>query len=449
MIKNKILILFFFSLIFSACQKDTISSIAPVSAVPVSKVPVTTVPPVYTPTTFPCTAAAPNVAYKFGANGSFICKTFAPNTLVYCCTTVTCGTQSPAVTFGAVDPAPGFTKNCYDTNGVSIKSEGNNFPAVAPALGDQALVENDSSGLEIRLSTREMEGGAVSSLLWNNREFLDSSDHGRELQSDVNFDGLGECNNPTEAGSHDDAAGFKSSSVVLSMNNNPNTGTLTSTTQMAYFYQPGEPYPAGCGGNKKITTVPIPNVQTGNPNSPLSDVTLDKTIQMYPFGTTKLTNVFRYEVTFHVPDTHTKALFEYLISIMPDVFSQYYLMNFSSETPSTATSSLFSSVVSSKKITAAGTLNLATIVATADGKYALGMMADDRLSPSGPSLYGYYSYLPNVATAASDTFVSLPTATIPYSGGAHSFTEYLVVGTLATVESTLPQLRDAVLSQAP
>src|SRR5262249_59749765 len=48
--------------------------------------------------------------------------------------------------------------------------------------------------------------GAIESLQWGDTEFLDAHDHGRDLQSAVSFDGLTECDNPTEAGASRDGA---------------------------------------------------------------------------------------------------------------------------------------------------------------------------------------------------------------------------------------------------
>ena len=64
---------------------------------------------------------------------------------------------------------------------------------------------------EIVITTTSRLAGAIHSLTWNGKEFIDSFDHGRQLQSASNFDAgtpiTGETFNPTEAGSRDDGAG--------------------------------------------------------------------------------------------------------------------------------------------------------------------------------------------------------------------------------------------------
>ena len=41
---------------------------------------------------------------------------------------------------------------------------------------------------EIVITTTSRLAGAIHSLTWNGREFIDSADHGRQLQSASNFD---------------------------------------------------------------------------------------------------------------------------------------------------------------------------------------------------------------------------------------------------------------------
>ncbi|XP_063448261.1 uncharacterized protein LOC134727801 [Mytilus trossulus] len=55
-----------------------------------------------------------------------------------------------------------------------------------------------NNGIYIGSSTRT--GGAVDSLTWNNKEFINSRDHGRQMQMACNTNKYHECYNPTEAG---------------------------------------------------------------------------------------------------------------------------------------------------------------------------------------------------------------------------------------------------------
>ena len=98
---------------------------------------------------------------------------------------------------------------------------------IYPASGASAIeLQNVSNGntvirrsageSEIVITTRPRVAGAIHSLTWNGKEFIDSFDHGRQLQSAANFDCGGrftpETFNPTEAGSRRNGAGATSSS---------------------------------------------------------------------------------------------------------------------------------------------------------------------------------------------------------------------------------------------
>jgi len=80
------------------------------------------------------------------------------------------------------------------------------------------------------------------SLTWNGKEFINSTDHGRQLQSASNFDSgsafTGETFNPTEAGSRPDGAGEQSTSRLLHYIARGNQ--LQTTNQMAFWLRPGE-----------------------------------------------------------------------------------------------------------------------------------------------------------------------------------------------------------------
>ena len=72
---------------------------------------------------------------------------------------------------------------------------------------------------------------------WNGREFINTYDHGRQLQSASTF-GSQECFNPTEAGSKDDDRGNTSTSQLLSAKV---TGHQFIThSRMAFWLAPGQ-----------------------------------------------------------------------------------------------------------------------------------------------------------------------------------------------------------------
>ena len=110
-----------------------------------------------------------------------------------------------------------------------------------PVSGD-AVIRARFADSEIVITTTSRLAGAIHSLTWNGKEFINSADHGRQLQSASNLDletrFSGESFNPTEAGSRHDGAGPTSTSRLLHMIAEGNA--LQTTSQMAFWLQPGE-----------------------------------------------------------------------------------------------------------------------------------------------------------------------------------------------------------------
>src|SRR5689334_20638859 len=92
-------------------------------------------------------------------------------------------------------------------------------PRKAPS--GEAVIRGKFGSSEIVITTTDRLAGAIHSLTWNGKEFIDSHDHGRQLQSACSFDCASgkdfwaECFNPTEAGARADGTGTKSSSKLL------------------------------------------------------------------------------------------------------------------------------------------------------------------------------------------------------------------------------------------
>src|SRR4029079_13079866 len=112
--------------------------------------------------------------------------------------------------------------------------------AGADAPDGNATIRAPAGSSEIVITTTARLAGAIHSLTWNGQEFIDSADHGRQLQSASNFDAgsafTPEAFNPTEAGSVDDGAGPKSSSRLLHLIAKDNQ--LQTTNQMAFWLSP-------------------------------------------------------------------------------------------------------------------------------------------------------------------------------------------------------------------
>jgi hypothetical protein len=175
-----------------------------------------------------------------------------------------------------------------------------------------ATIRGAAGPSEIVVTTTARLAGAVHSLTWNGREFIDSHDHGRQLQSASNLDNgtpiTDETFNPTEAGSRRDGRGDRSSSRLLHLRVEPSV--LQATIQMAFWLAPGEKSGTNLAKNTTI----------------LSDHLLTKRVRI---GYGNLPHVVSYDVVFTVPvgERHHQATFEALTGYMPPEFERFLQFN--------------------------------------------------------------------------------------------------------------------------
>jgi hypothetical protein len=173
-----------------------------------------------------------------------------------------------------------------------------------------ATISRPAGRSEIRITTTDRLAGAIDSLKWDGVEFIDSFDHGRQLQSAASFDCAREGEfwaeqfNPTEAGSRADGTGEHSSSKLLTFR--AAATWLESTSQMAFWLAPGE---SSFGRPALNTTV-------------LSNYRFKKRVSL---GYESQDQVIDYQVTFTVPDEprHRLAQFEALTAYMPADFHRF------------------------------------------------------------------------------------------------------------------------------
>lgn len=124
----------------------------------------------------------------------------------------------------------------------------------------RVTISNDV--ITLGLSTRT--GGAIDSLYFNGKEYINSWDHGRQMQVAWTVNATGECNNPTEAGSSSNGISNSSSSNWVS--HSESGSTLNTVSYPAFWLKPNER--ADCAnvvqlpGHRleKFVRVGIPNV---------------------------------------------------------------------------------------------------------------------------------------------------------------------------------------------
>ena len=125
-----------------------------------------------------------------------------------------------------------------------------------PTPNGNASIRGKAGSSEIVITTTDRLAGAIHSLTWGGREFIDSHDHGRQLPSAASFDCASanpfwpECFNPTEAGSRADGTGKNSSSKLLRIR--AVGRELETTTQMAFWLAHGEKSSGRAALNNKV-----------------------------------------------------------------------------------------------------------------------------------------------------------------------------------------------------
>ena len=160
------------------------------------------------------------------------------------------------------------------------------------------------SQTELSVKAGAPYGGAISSIVWHGKEFVDSFDHGRELQSALSFDGYGECYNPTEGGSEIDGSKLTTTSELLS--SRTTSTTLESRTDMAFWMIPGQKYLRDCGSRKGVRVARNQLLKAG--------YILEKKV------TLRGRNLL-FDLNFHVPNPHESGTFEVLTGYMPEAFA--------------------------------------------------------------------------------------------------------------------------------
>jgi len=285
------------------------------------------------------------------------------------------------------------------------------FLAVASleaAVSGAAQIRAKAGPSEIVITTTSRLAGAIHSLRWNGREFIDSADHGRQLQSAANFDMgskfMPETFNPTEAGSRFDGAGSKSTSVLHALTVKGNV--LSTDNQMAFWLRPGE---KSFGRSAKNTTA-------------LSRHYVKKTVTIGAHG---LPHAIGYDVTFTIPkgENHRYAQFEVVTGYMPSEFSKFHAYDLKAQKLLSLSDG-------------PGEQSHPVILSTPDSKHAMGVW-----SPSQPSKgfehagYGRFRFKAEKVVKWNCVFREKHAARIP--AGDYSYRCYVLIGSLKDVTDTM------------
>ena len=282
--------------------------------------------------------------------------------------------------------------------------------AQAPAVSGDAEISGTIGGKPLVIRTTSRLAGAIDSVKWDGVEFIDSHDHGRQLQSALNADVDGvfhvECYNPTEAGSVVDALGPKSTSRLEFLSTKD--GLLTTRTQMAYWLAPG----MKSGGHLAQNT------------TLLSGHILKKQVRI---GRPGMNHVLDYKVTFDLPSDrpHKFLQFEALTGYMPWSFSEE--LRFDAKT---------STLVPLPRQD--GEQRDPVVLSTPSGSHAMGVFTPERPRAGQPAVgFGRFKFEHEKVVKWNCVFRLRQDKPIPPH---HSFQLYVVIGTREDCRRTLAAL---------
>ena len=288
--------------------------------------------------------------------------------------------------------------------------------AESPPVSGDAVIRGPAGGSEIVITTTSRLAGAIHSLTWSGREFIDSLDHGRQLQSASNLDVDGqlfnEAFNPTEAGCERDMAGPTSTSRLLWLS--AGGRDIVTVSRMAFWLRPDQ----SSGGHRALNT------------TALSNHLLQKEVRI---GAAGLDHAIRYAVTFTLPadERHRRATVEVLTGYMPPAFRTFHVLK-----PDATLDAVSEGP---------GEQALPVIASTADGGHAMGVWSPAVSQSTGrPATYGRFWFEQDQVAkwncvVREEASPQDPQATL--AAGSYRYLTWVAVGTREQVRDTLATLR--------
>jgi hypothetical protein len=283
----------------------------------------------------------------------------------------------------------------------------------SPPPGYTRSIRGLVDGDELVITVSSRFGGAVESLTWRGREFINIWDHGRQISYAWHMDGYGECLNPTEPGSARDYQSPGSTSRLLRVCGD-SENRLTTTTQPAYWLAPGES--GFCSGG----------AVTARNESPLSGHLLEKTIEI---GYRGLDNVIVFNAVVTLSESYQLAQLEVPTGYLTREFNSYWLYD-----PHAGLLTRPASDPQPAPWSFAHISDLPPILATADGAYAMGAYSDEAVE-----YYGIYGT--NAANPADRTNKwHIVVREAPAPARAYTYRSFAIVGTLEEVQAAMSEL---------
>jgi hypothetical protein len=308
-------------------------------------------------------------------------------------------------------------------------------------VNGNATISGSAFGQPLTVGTSSQFAGAVSSVKWGGKEFINNWDHGRQLTPNYQFFNRFICYNPYETGSLEDGNKPTSTSKLLSLTASGNS--LESETQMAWYYRNFVQFPTindACGDPSQW--LPVTPYTT-----PLSNYHVHKKVTI---GYPSFPNVIEYLTEVYIPEVVLKginnptAVLNYDFSTVGswDVVSKTY-----------------------RKLRAlSGEDDRIKIASTANGSYAMGWYSPELLQPyRNPGSVNWWFVVPpnpfypdpNNPSQPDPNFGSVHIGSINHydsfngPGWYPQDRVYIVIGNLDEVKNTLGNLHLAFSALDP
>jgi len=285
-------------------------------------------------------------------------------------------------------------------------------PAPAQAAIPPEGIHMSNGVLTLGISARD--AGAVSSIVYDGAEMVNDHDHGRQLQIAWSYNGLGEPDNPTEAGSAADGLGATSTSQLLEVH--AGDATVTTMSHPAYWYPPG--FVSKKGGPSAAT-------------QPVTADTLEKTLTLGYRGDP---HVIVVDAAVTISPTLTAPEVASIIIETP----AFYTAGFMTESYLLDLKSGECVQAASKAPQRSGDTQRVLILSSSDGRRAVGLFA--------PKAGNFMSYNCRYVDRHGLSDDNVAKVTVHYrqpakAGDRLEYRTFAVVGDLETVKASIRKLR--------
>ncbi|QSQ26728.1 hypothetical protein JY651_18145 [Pyxidicoccus parkwayensis] len=297
--------------------------------------------------------------------------------------------------------------NHYLTNGINEGRKG----YYSGGYG-RWTAENDI----IRISASARTAGAIDSLMWNGREFINSWDHGRQLQMAVIANNWGECYNPTQAGSSNDGLSSGTTSILEGTYSEPSR--LAFQTRPAFWLAAGQAHP-----------FPSPNCTRAINTTNVSNYVMNTDIRVGFMG---IRHAIEFNMAVQVPESINAFQLEGPTGYLSGEFSSFHAMDF-------ATGTLVPLSQANEELTRP------VVLSVPDGSAAMGVWSPELPGPNA-SQYAKFAFIDSGNPANSTTKWSAVFRRGALAPGGYGFRSFIFVGTRENVRVAMLQVRNLFLT---